>query len=146
MCSFNLVVCIYVESYAALFVDILVELIDLEFYLRTRKNCAAEDCLETLVEIADELGDPPFGQLIAFSVLPLASSYSGSLGGRVLLCGTDRLPADCFFPRLLIHFLQGFMYWNEGPLMSFRRLTKLNSTIRRIPFLVLFSPICSVLR
>uniref|UniRef100_M1BTK0 Uncharacterized protein n=1 Tax=Solanum tuberosum TaxID=4113 RepID=M1BTK0_SOLTU len=43
-----------------------------------------------LVEIADELGDPPFGQLIAFSVLPLASSYSGSLGGTVLLRGTDR--------------------------------------------------------
>ncbi|KAG5590249.1 hypothetical protein H5410_040763 [Solanum commersonii] len=51
---------------------------------------AAEDCLATLVEIADELGDLPFGQLIIFSVLPLASSHSGSLGGTVLLRETDR--------------------------------------------------------
>uniref|UniRef100_M1DTX4 Uncharacterized protein n=1 Tax=Solanum tuberosum TaxID=4113 RepID=M1DTX4_SOLTU len=108
--------------------------------------CTAEDCSATLVEIADELGDPPFGQLIAFSVLPLASSHSRSLGGTVLLRGTDRRLADYFFPRLLIHFLQGFAYWNEGRFMSFRRLAKLNSAIRRIPFLVLFSPICSDLR
>uniref|UniRef100_M1DBI6 Isopentenyltransferase n=1 Tax=Solanum tuberosum TaxID=4113 RepID=M1DBI6_SOLTU len=109
------------------------------------KHCAAEDCSATLVEIADELGDPPFGQLIAFSVLPLASSHSGSLRGTVLLRGTDRRPADCSFPCLLIHFLQGFAYWNKGRLMSFRLLAKLNSAIRKIPFLVLFSPICSVL-
>ncbi|KAG5580960.1 hypothetical protein H5410_051587 [Solanum commersonii] len=81
--------------------------------------CVAENCSATLVEIADELDDPPFGQLIAISVLPLASSHSGSLGG--------------------------FTYWNEGRFMSFWRLAKLNSAIRRIPFLVLFSPICSVL-
>uniref|UniRef100_M1DPN3 Uncharacterized protein n=1 Tax=Solanum tuberosum TaxID=4113 RepID=M1DPN3_SOLTU len=109
------------------------------------KDCAAEDCSATLVEIADELGDPPFGQLIAFSVLPLASSHSGSLGGTVLLCGTDRRLTNYSFSRLLIHFVQGFAYWNEGRFMSFRRLAKLNSAIRRIPFLVLFSPICSVL-
>uniref|UniRef100_M1DIU5 Uncharacterized protein n=1 Tax=Solanum tuberosum TaxID=4113 RepID=M1DIU5_SOLTU len=108
-------------------------------------NCSTEDCSETLVEIADKLGDPPFGQLIAFSVLPLASSHSGSLGGTVLLRGTNRRLADCSFPHLLIHFLQGFAYWNEGQFMSFRRLAKLNSTIRRIPFLVLFNPIFSVL-
>uniref|UniRef100_M1DSZ3 Uncharacterized protein n=1 Tax=Solanum tuberosum TaxID=4113 RepID=M1DSZ3_SOLTU len=107
---------------------------------------ATEDCLATLVEIADELGDPPFGQLIAFSVLPLASLNFGSLGGTVLLRGTDRRPADCSFPRLLFHFLQGFAYWNEGRLMSFQRLAKLNSAIRMIAFLVLFSPICSILR
>uniref|UniRef100_M1BYY5 Uncharacterized protein n=1 Tax=Solanum tuberosum TaxID=4113 RepID=M1BYY5_SOLTU len=77
-------------------------------------NCAAEDYSTTLVEIADELGDPPLGQLIAFSVLHLASSHSGSLGGTVLLRGTDRRLADCSFPRLLIHFLQAFTYWNEG--------------------------------
>ncbi|KAG5629704.1 hypothetical protein H5410_001421 [Solanum commersonii] len=53
--------------------------------------CAAEDYSATLVEIVDELGDPPFGQLIVFSVLPLASSHSGSLGGTVLLRRTDRL-------------------------------------------------------
>uniref|UniRef100_M1DUA3 Uncharacterized protein n=1 Tax=Solanum tuberosum TaxID=4113 RepID=M1DUA3_SOLTU len=67
-------------------------------------DCAAEDFSAILVEIADELGDPPFGQLIAFSVLPLASSHSGSLGGTVLLRGTDRLLADCSFlsrPKLL---------------------------------------------
>uniref|UniRef100_M1DIC6 Uncharacterized protein n=1 Tax=Solanum tuberosum TaxID=4113 RepID=M1DIC6_SOLTU len=57
-------------------------------------DCAAEDCSVTLVEIADELGDPPFGQLIAFSVLPLASLHSGSLGSTVLLRGTDRRPAE----------------------------------------------------
>ncbi|KAG5629213.1 hypothetical protein H5410_000930 [Solanum commersonii] len=107
--------------------------------------CAAEDCLATLVEIDDELGNPPFGQLIAFSVLPLASSHSGSLGGTILLRGTDRRLTDCFFPRLLIYFLQGFAYWNEGRFMLFQRLAKLNSTIGRIPFLVLFSPICCVL-
>ncbi|KAG5590167.1 hypothetical protein H5410_040681 [Solanum commersonii] len=73
-------------------------------------DCAAEDCSVTLVEIADELDDPPFGQLIAFSVLPFASSHFGSLGGTVLLCETNRRPADCSFPRLLIHFLQGFAY------------------------------------
>ncbi|KAG5576269.1 hypothetical protein H5410_056403 [Solanum commersonii] len=72
--------------------------------------CAAEDCSATLVEIVYELGDPPFGYLIAFSILPLASSHSGSLGGIVLLCETDRRLVDCFFPRLLIHFLQGFAY------------------------------------
>uniref|UniRef100_M1DIN5 Uncharacterized protein n=1 Tax=Solanum tuberosum TaxID=4113 RepID=M1DIN5_SOLTU len=110
------------------------------------KDCAAEDCSESLVEIADELDDPPFSQLIACCVLPLASSHSGSLGGTVLLHGTNRRLADCFFPRLLVHFLQGFTYWNEGWFMSFRRLAKLNSAIRRILFLVLFSPICSVLR
>uniref|UniRef100_M1DP08 Uncharacterized protein n=1 Tax=Solanum tuberosum TaxID=4113 RepID=M1DP08_SOLTU len=61
---------------------------DLQF--SSISDCAAEDCLATLVEIADELGDPPFGQLIAFNVLPLASSHSGSLGGTVLLRKTDR--------------------------------------------------------
>ncbi|KAG5599367.1 hypothetical protein H5410_030737 [Solanum commersonii] len=80
-------------------------------------NCVAEDCSATLVEIADELGDPPF----------------------VLLHETNRRLTDCFFPRLLIHFLQGFSYWNEGHFMSFRRLAKLNLVIRRISFLVLFS-------
>uniref|UniRef100_M1DPC8 Uncharacterized protein n=1 Tax=Solanum tuberosum TaxID=4113 RepID=M1DPC8_SOLTU len=109
-------------------------------------NCAAEDCSATLVEITDELGDPPFGQLIDFSVLPLASSHFGSLGGTVLLHETDRRLADCSFPRLLIHFLQGFAYWNERRFMSFRRLAKLNLAFRMIPFLVLFSPISSVLR
>uniref|UniRef100_M1D9R0 Uncharacterized protein n=1 Tax=Solanum tuberosum TaxID=4113 RepID=M1D9R0_SOLTU len=99
------------------------------------------DCSATLVEITNELCDPHFGQLIAFSVLPLASSHSGSMGGIVLLRGTDWRLADCSFPRLLIHFLQ-----REGRFMSSRRLAKLNSAIRRIPFLVLFSPICSVLR
>uniref|UniRef100_M1DMV5 Uncharacterized protein n=1 Tax=Solanum tuberosum TaxID=4113 RepID=M1DMV5_SOLTU len=84
------------------------------------KDYAAEDCSATLIEIADELGDPPFGQVIAFSVLPLASSHSGSLGGTVLLRGTDRRLAVLLFPRLLIHFLQGFAYWNEGRFMSFR--------------------------
>uniref|UniRef100_M1DNY4 Uncharacterized protein n=1 Tax=Solanum tuberosum TaxID=4113 RepID=M1DNY4_SOLTU len=108
-------------------------------------DCAAEDCLEILVEIADELGDPPLVQLIAFSVLPLASSHSRSLGSIVRLHETDRRLADYSFPRLLIYFLQGFAYWNEGRFMSFRRLAKLNSAIRRIPFPVLFSPICSVL-
>ncbi|KAG5610720.1 hypothetical protein H5410_022001 [Solanum commersonii] len=92
-------------------------------------NCAADDCSATLVEISDELGDPPFGQLITFSVLPLASSHSGSLGGTVLLRETDRRLTGSSFPRLLIPFLQGFAYWNEG----------------RIPFLVLFNPICSIL-
>uniref|UniRef100_M1DWF2 Uncharacterized protein n=1 Tax=Solanum tuberosum TaxID=4113 RepID=M1DWF2_SOLTU len=43
-------------------------------------------------------------QLIAFSVFPLASSHSGSLGGTVLLRGIDRRLADCLFPRRLIHF------------------------------------------
>uniref|UniRef100_M1DUN9 Uncharacterized protein n=1 Tax=Solanum tuberosum TaxID=4113 RepID=M1DUN9_SOLTU len=109
-------------------------------------DCAAKDCSATLVEITDELGDPPFCQLIAFSVLPLVSSHFGSLGSTVLLRGTDRRLADCSFLRLLIHFLQGFAYWNEGRFMSFRRLAKLNSVIRRIPFLILVSPICSVLR
>ncbi|KAG5616316.1 hypothetical protein H5410_016140 [Solanum commersonii] len=109
-------------------------------------DCAAEDCLAILVEITDELGDPHFGQLIAFSVLPLASSHSGSLGGIVLLRETDRRPTDYSFSRILIHFLQGFAYWNEWWLMLFRLLAKLNLVIRRIPFLVLFSPICSVLR
>uniref|UniRef100_M1DNG2 Uncharacterized protein n=1 Tax=Solanum tuberosum TaxID=4113 RepID=M1DNG2_SOLTU len=109
-------------------------------------DCAAEDCSATLVEITDELGDLPFGQLIAFNVLPLVSSHFGSLDSTVLLCGTDRRFTDCSFPRLLIYFLQGFAYWNEGWFLSFRRLAKLNSAIRRIPVLVLFSPICSVLR
>uniref|UniRef100_M1DJW1 Uncharacterized protein n=1 Tax=Solanum tuberosum TaxID=4113 RepID=M1DJW1_SOLTU len=112
-------------------------------YCNRRQDCAAEECSATLVEIADELGDPPFGELIAFSVLPLAYSHSGSLGGTVLLRGTDH--RHCSFPRLLIHFLEGFAYWNEGWSMSFRRLAKLNSTMRRIPFLVLLNPICSVL-
>uniref|UniRef100_M1DYX4 Uncharacterized protein n=1 Tax=Solanum tuberosum TaxID=4113 RepID=M1DYX4_SOLTU len=106
-------------------------------------DCAAEHWSATLVEIDDELGDSPFGQLIAFSVLPLASSHSGSLGGTVLLHETNRRLADCSFPRLLIHFLQGFAYWNEGRFMSFQRLAKLNSMICRIPilvFLALFAP------
>ncbi|KAG5630286.1 hypothetical protein H5410_002003 [Solanum commersonii] len=47
--------------------------------------CAAEDRSATLVEIVDELGNPPSNQLIAFSVFPSTSSYSGSLGdARVL--------------------------------------------------------------
>uniref|UniRef100_M1DN06 Uncharacterized protein n=1 Tax=Solanum tuberosum TaxID=4113 RepID=M1DN06_SOLTU len=109
--------------------------------VRMMNYCAAEVYSTTFVEIADKLGDPPFGQLITFSELPLASLHSGSLGGTVLFRGTDRRAADYSFSRLLIHFLQGFAYWNEGRLMSFRRLAKLNSAIRRIPFLVLFSPI-----
>uniref|UniRef100_M1DA29 Uncharacterized protein n=1 Tax=Solanum tuberosum TaxID=4113 RepID=M1DA29_SOLTU len=113
---------------------------------RLKRDFAAEDCSATLVEIADELGDPPFGQLIAFSVLPLASSHSGSLGSTVLLRGTNWRIGDFSFPPLLIHFLQGFVYWNEGRFMSCRRLAKFNSAIRRIPFLVLFCPICSILR
>ncbi|KAG5631986.1 hypothetical protein H5410_003703 [Solanum commersonii] len=60
----------------------------------------------TLVKIADEVGDLPFRQLISFSVLPLASSHSGVLGGTVLLCGTDRRFVDCSFPSLSIHVLQ----------------------------------------
>uniref|UniRef100_M1DYE7 Uncharacterized protein n=1 Tax=Solanum tuberosum TaxID=4113 RepID=M1DYE7_SOLTU len=75
-----------------------------------REDCAAEDRSATLVEIADELGDPPFHQLIAFSVLPSTSSYSGSLGSAVLLRGTNRRLANCSFPHLLIHLLQGFTY------------------------------------
>uniref|UniRef100_M1DKG8 Uncharacterized protein n=1 Tax=Solanum tuberosum TaxID=4113 RepID=M1DKG8_SOLTU len=78
------------------------------------KDYAAEECSATLVEIADELGDPPFGELIAFSVLTLASSHSGSLGGTVLLHGTDRRLTDYSFPRLLIHFLQGFATGTKG--------------------------------
>uniref|UniRef100_M1D7Y4 Uncharacterized protein n=1 Tax=Solanum tuberosum TaxID=4113 RepID=M1D7Y4_SOLTU len=108
--------------------------------------CVAEDRSAKLVEIADELGNPPFNQLIAFSVLPSASSYSGSLGVTVLLRGTNRRLADCSFPRLSIHFLQGFAYWNKGRCMSIRQLAKLDSAIRRLSFLVLFSPFCSVLR
>ncbi|KAG5595022.1 hypothetical protein H5410_036254 [Solanum commersonii] len=96
--------------------------------------------------MVDEFGDPPLGQLITFSVLPLAFSHSGSLGGTVLLRETDRRLTDFTFPRILIHFLQGFAYWNKGRFMSFRRLAKLNLVIHIIPFLVLFSPICSVLR
>uniref|UniRef100_M1DQ03 Uncharacterized protein n=1 Tax=Solanum tuberosum TaxID=4113 RepID=M1DQ03_SOLTU len=75
-----------------------------------KDDCAAEDCSAILVEIADELGDPPFGQLITFSVLALTSSHSGSLGGTTLLRRTYRRLADCSFPHLLIHFLQGFAY------------------------------------
>ncbi|KAG5580378.1 hypothetical protein H5410_051005, partial [Solanum commersonii] len=64
--------------------------------------CAVEDWSVTLVGIADELGDPPFGQLIAFSVLPLESSHSGSLGGTVLLRGTNRL---CVLERRAFHVI-----------------------------------------
>ncbi|KAG5606706.1 hypothetical protein H5410_028198 [Solanum commersonii] len=109
-------------------------------------DCAAENRSATLVEIADELGDPPFNQFIAFSVLPSASSYFGSLGGTVLLHETNRRHADCSFPRLLIHFLQDFAHKNKGRCMSIRRLAKLDSAIHRLSFLVLFSPFCSVLR
>uniref|UniRef100_M1DJH7 Uncharacterized protein n=1 Tax=Solanum tuberosum TaxID=4113 RepID=M1DJH7_SOLTU len=108
-------------------------------------DCAAEDRSAILVEITDELGDPPFNQLIAFSILPSASLYYGSLGGTVLLRGTNRRLADCFFPRLLIHFLQGFVYWNKWWCMSIWRLAMLDSAIHRLSFLVLFSPFCSVL-
>uniref|UniRef100_M1DNE0 Uncharacterized protein n=1 Tax=Solanum tuberosum TaxID=4113 RepID=M1DNE0_SOLTU len=103
-------------------------------------DCAVEDRSATLVVIADELGDPPFNQLIAFSVLPLASSYNGSLGGIVLLCETNQRHADCSFPCLLIHFLQVFAYWNKGRCMSIRRVAKLASAIRRLSFLFLCSP------
>ncbi|KAG5595044.1 hypothetical protein H5410_036276 [Solanum commersonii] len=108
--------------------------------------CAAEDCSTTLVKIANELGDPPFDQLIAFNVFPLASSHSGSLGGTILFHKTDRRLADCSFPRLLIHFLQGFTYWNERWFMSCWRLAKLNSRSARFHFLffsALFAPFCA---
>ncbi|KAG5599760.1 hypothetical protein H5410_031130 [Solanum commersonii] len=49
----------------------------LERKISVKIYCVAEDCSGALVEIADELGDPPFDQLIAFSVLPLAFSHSG---------------------------------------------------------------------
>uniref|UniRef100_M1D965 Uncharacterized protein n=1 Tax=Solanum tuberosum TaxID=4113 RepID=M1D965_SOLTU len=77
---------------------------------------------ETLLGCAGWRDAPPPspGSSIAFSVLPLASSHSGSLGGTVLLRETNRRLADYSFPRLLIHFLQGFAYWNEGRFMSFR--------------------------
>uniref|UniRef100_M1DBA3 Uncharacterized protein n=1 Tax=Solanum tuberosum TaxID=4113 RepID=M1DBA3_SOLTU len=87
---------------------------------------AAEDCSATLVEFADELSDPPFGQLIGFNFLPLASSHSRSLGGTILHHEIDRRLANCSFARFLIHFLQGFAYWNEGWFMLFRKLAKLN--------------------
>uniref|UniRef100_M1DNP3 Secreted protein n=1 Tax=Solanum tuberosum TaxID=4113 RepID=M1DNP3_SOLTU len=109
-------------------------------------DCATEDRSATLVEIADKLDDPLFNQLIACNVLPSTSSYSGSLGGTVLLRGTNRPLTDCSFPRLLIHFLQGFVYWNKGRCMSIRRLAKLDSAIRRLSSLVLFNPFGSVLR
>uniref|UniRef100_M1DQA9 Uncharacterized protein n=1 Tax=Solanum tuberosum TaxID=4113 RepID=M1DQA9_SOLTU len=104
------------------------------------------DCFATLVEIADELGDPPFGQLIAFSVLPLASSHSGSLGSTVLLRGTDWRLADCSFPRLLIHFLQGFAYYNEGRFMSFRdspSCTRQSAGFHFLFFSALFALFCA---
>ncbi|KAG5610222.1 hypothetical protein H5410_021503 [Solanum commersonii] len=91
--------------------------------------CAAEDCSATLVEIADELGDLPFGQLIAFSVLPLASSHSGSLGATVLFSGTNQLRV---------------LELRAAHVVLVTRQVKL--TIRKIPFLVLSSPICFVLR
>ncbi|KAG5600073.1 hypothetical protein H5410_031443, partial [Solanum commersonii] len=97
--------------------------------------CSAEERSVILVEIADKLDDPPFNQLISFSILPSTSSYSGSLGGTVLLRRTNRRLADCSFSRLLIHFLQGFAYWNKGRCMSIRPLTKLDSTIHRFSFL-----------
>ncbi|KAG5615914.1 hypothetical protein H5410_015738 [Solanum commersonii] len=50
--------------------------------------CAAKDRSTTLIEITDELGDPPFNQLIAFSILPSASSYFGSLGSTASRTGT----------------------------------------------------------
>uniref|UniRef100_M1DIH5 Uncharacterized protein n=1 Tax=Solanum tuberosum TaxID=4113 RepID=M1DIH5_SOLTU len=109
-------------------------------------DCAAEDHSATLVEIADELSDPAFNQLIAFTALPSTSSYFGSLGGTVLLRKTNRRLANCSFSHLLIHFLQGFAYWNKGRCMSIRRLAKLDSTIRRLSFLVfsvLFAPFCA---
>ncbi|KAG5631365.1 hypothetical protein H5410_003082 [Solanum commersonii] len=68
------------------------------------KDCAAEDPLMTLVEIVDELGDPSFNQLIAFSVLPSTSSYSGS---SVLLRGTNKRLTDSSFLHLSIHALLG---------------------------------------
>ncbi|KAG5594877.1 hypothetical protein H5410_036109 [Solanum commersonii] len=95
-------------------------------------DCAAEDCSATLVEMADEP-----------EIRPLVSSLPSV---TILLCETNRRLTDCSFPRLLIHFLQGFTYYNKGGFMSFRQLAKLNSAIRRIPFLVLFSLICSILR
>uniref|UniRef100_M1DWB1 Uncharacterized protein n=1 Tax=Solanum tuberosum TaxID=4113 RepID=M1DWB1_SOLTU len=118
----------------------------LNFYDSPFRDYAAEDYSATLVEITDELGDSPFNQLISFSVLPSASSYSGSLGRTVLFHSTNRRLADGSFPRLLIYFLQGFAYWNKGRCMSIRRLAKLDSAIRRLSFLVLFSLFCFVLR
>ncbi|KAG5630659.1 hypothetical protein H5410_002376 [Solanum commersonii] len=100
----------------------------LERKISAKVYCVAEDCSATLVEIANELGDLPFGQVIAFSVLPSAFSHFGSLGGTILLCETDRQLADCSFPHLLIHFLQGFAYWNEGPICFILRLSVYAST------------------
>ncbi|KAG5631875.1 hypothetical protein H5410_003592 [Solanum commersonii] len=111
------------------------------------KDCATEDCSATLVEIADELVDPPFVQLIAFSVLPLAFSHYGSLGGTVLLRENDWRLTDCSFPRLLIQFLQGFVYWNEGRVQVIlaTHQVKLNDPQDSIPcflqpYLLLFVP------
>ncbi|KAG5585784.1 hypothetical protein H5410_046218 [Solanum commersonii] len=47
---------------------------------KTLSKRERKDFLTTLVDIANELGNLPFNQLIALSVLPSASSYSGSLG------------------------------------------------------------------
>ncbi|KAG5611716.1 hypothetical protein H5410_022997 [Solanum commersonii] len=51
----------------------------------------------SLVEIADQLGDPSFGSFITVLLYHSASSCFGSLGDIVLLCETAWRHADCSF-------------------------------------------------
>ncbi|KAG5629905.1 hypothetical protein H5410_001622 [Solanum commersonii] len=83
-------------------------------------DCTAEDCSATLVEIANELGNLLFNQLITFSVLPSTFSYSGSLGDLA--------------------------YWKKEQCISIQGLAKFDLAIRKPPTLVLFSPFCSKLK
>ncbi|WMV45877.1 hypothetical protein MTR67_039262, partial [Solanum verrucosum] len=61
--------------------------------------CAAADRSASLVRIADQLGDSPFGVIHRRLVLAFSIAVLWLLGGIILLCGTAQRCAHCFlFP------------------------------------------------
>ncbi|KAG5594933.1 hypothetical protein H5410_036165, partial [Solanum commersonii] len=65
--------------------------------------CVVEDCSTRLVEIADELGDIPFGQLIALRVLERRAVHVISVTRQVKL-GNQQDSISCSFQPYLLRF------------------------------------------
>ncbi|KAG5586185.1 hypothetical protein H5410_046619 [Solanum commersonii] len=77
------------------------------------KICAAADHSASLVMIADQLSDPPFGRFHRCLGLSFNIIIFGSLGDVVQLRRTARRHANYFFYHRFNHFLQCSAHWNK---------------------------------
>ncbi|KAG5599792.1 hypothetical protein H5410_031162, partial [Solanum commersonii] len=90
-------------------------------YFQFSKLCAAADHLALLVEIVDQLGDPPFGRFHRYD--------------------TSTAPFHCRFDP----FFQGLAHWSKRLGLDLHATHRMGSTILISSFLCYFSFLCSFL-